>query len=225
MLKADSEEYKMLARWVGEMKPRDFYLTVELGVRGGYGSFVIMDVLKDKNNYHIGIDPYGDIDYKHFDHKEGFYSFWKDEKGEMLVNPDGSPRTPSYSNTMKQEFMSEFKYHDNFTLFQLEDTEYFNCFGQGVPIYHRGQKKVMNVYDFVFFDGPHTTEKVLEEAMFFATRSREGTRFVFDDHQHYQMSVIANALNYFWFHTVEMGETKILLEKGEKNNAVQKYRR
>jgi hypothetical protein len=154
MLKADSEEYKMLARWVGEMKPRDFYLTVELGVRGGYGSFVIMDVLKDKNNYHIGIDPYGDIDYKHFDHKEGFYSFWKDEKGEMLVNPDGSPRTPSYSNTMKQEFMSEFKYHQNFTLFQLEDTEYFNCFGQGVPIYHRGQKKVMNVYDFVFFDGP-----------------------------------------------------------------------
>jgi hypothetical protein len=94
-----------------------------------------------------------------------------------------------------------------------------------VPIYHRGQKKVMNVYDFVFFDGPHTTEKVLEEAMFFAIRSRDGTRFVFDDHQHYQMSTIAHALTYFGFHTVEMGETKILLEKGEKNNAVQTYKR
>ena len=42
---------------------------------------------------------------------------------------------------MKQTFLTAFNKHENFILYQLEDIEYFNAFGQGVPIYYKGQKK------------------------------------------------------------------------------------
>ena len=66
MIKGDSEEYKLLAKWVDQMKPKDFYLTLEIGVREGGGSMVITNILKARNKkyYHIGIDPYGDLEYK-----------------------------------------------------------------------------------------------------------------------------------------------------------------
>ena len=90
-----------------------------------------------------------------------------------------------------------------------------NLFGGGLPIYQNGQKKLVNVYDFVHFDGPHTTEKVLEEVMFFAPRSRVGTRFVFDDMKTYEMSKIAYILEHFGFKTSEMGDDKCMLERTE----------
>ena len=38
-----------------------------IGVREGYGTLIITDALKDKNYFHVGIDPYGDLLYKHID--------------------------------------------------------------------------------------------------------------------------------------------------------------
>ena len=58
-----------------------------------------------------------------------------------MVNEDGTPKVPTYPNSMKQT-LSEFKNHENFILYQLEDTEYFNLFGGGLPIYQNGQKKI-----------------------------------------------------------------------------------
>ena len=175
--------------------------------------------LKDKNYFHVGIDPYGDLLYKHIDkqidREKGTIAYWKDFEGNWMVNPDGTPKVPTYPNSMKQTFLSEFKNHENFILYQLEDTEYFNLFGGGLPIYQNGQKKLVNVYDFVHFDGPHTTEKVLEEVMFFAPRSRVGTRFVFDDIKTYEMSKIAYILEHFGFKTSEMGDDKCMLERTE----------
>ena len=49
MLRGDSEEYKLLAKWVNQMEPQDFYLTVEIGVREGAGSDVITNVLRETN--------------------------------------------------------------------------------------------------------------------------------------------------------------------------------
>lgn len=217
MITGDSKEYELLAKWVDNLKPQDFYLTVEIGVREGYGTFVITDMLKDKNYFHVGIDPYGDLDYKHMDKQgvvtDGNILIWKDADGKTLLNENGTPKAPSYPSSMKQNFLSDFKSHENFILYQLEDTEYFNAFGGGLPVYQKGKKKLINVYDFVLFDGPHTTEKVLEEAMFFAPRSRVGTRFVFDDIDTYEMSKIAYVLENFGFKTQEMGENKCMLEK------------
>jgi hypothetical protein len=48
-------------------------------------------------------------------------------------------------------------------------------------------------FAFVHFDGPHMTKDVITEAIWFANRSAPHTRFVFDDHGKYAMSVIANS--------------------------------
>jgi hypothetical protein len=219
MLKGDSEEYSLLAKWVDQLSPRDFYLTVEIGVREGYGSHVIMENLKNKNNFHIGIDPYGDITYKHLDSQPGIAHRWTDFDGNILYNPDGSFKSPTYPNSMKQTFLTAFNKHENFILYQLEDIEYFNAFGQGVPIYYKSQKKIMNNYDFVHFDGPHTTAAVLHEALFFANRSNPGTRFVFDDINTYDMDLIQQALTHYDFYLIEQGKNKLCLER---SNGLQK---
>ena len=212
MIKGDSAEYKLLAKWVNELPVTDFTVSLEIGVRQGYSTQVIMDNVIGPN-FHIGIDPYGDIKYKHVDPKEGYQPYWKDAKGQIMVDFDGSFKTPTYPNTMKQDFLGAFKKHENFILYQLEDIEYFNAFGGGVPLYYGGTKKIVNTYDFVFFDGPHTTDAVMNEAMFFANRSRVGTRFVFDDHDTYRMDLIAHALTFYGFKTIESGDTKIFLER------------
>tara|TARA_R100001510_G_C7632174_1_gene190847 strand:+ start:637 stop:1287 length:651 start_codon:yes stop_codon:yes gene_type:complete len=214
MINGDSLEYNLLAKWVDQLDvvSKDFITTVEIGVREGYGSHVICEVIKGPH-IHIGIDPWGDIQYKHLDGKEGYLEYWKDEQGNMMKNPDGSFRSPTYPNTMKETFNKEFQYHTKTVLFQLEDTEYMNAFGNGVPIYYNGKKKIVNNYDLVFFDGPHTTEAVMREATWFAARSRKGTRFIFDDIDTYRMDLIAHALTFDGFKTIETGECKICLEK------------
>jgi hypothetical protein len=203
-MRGDSVEYKLLESWVKGLRPQQFYLTVEVGVREGYGTLVITDALKDKNYFHVGIDPYGDLLYKHLDkqidRENGTIAYWTDFEGRPLINEDGTPKVPTYPNSMKQTFLSEFKNHENFILYQLEDTEYFNAFGAGLPIYQNGQKKLVNVYDFVHFDGP---------------RSRVGTRFVFDDQKTYDMSKVAYILENFGFRTKEMGDDKCMLERTE----------
>ena len=120
---------------------------------------------------------------------------------------------------MKQTFLTAFNKHENFILYQLEDIEYFNAFGQGVPIYYKGQKNIINNYDFVHFDGPHTTAAVLHEALFFANRSNPGTRFVFDDINTYDIEQIIKALNHYDFYLMEQGKNKLCLER---SNGLQK---
>jgi|TARA_R100000482_G_scaffold14570_1_gene4296 hypothetical protein len=216
MISGDSVEYDKLARWTDQLNvmSTDFILTAEIGVREGYGSHVICENIKAPH-VHIGIDPYGDIDYKHVDKKKGLVEYWVDEKGERMIASDGSFKRPTYPNTMKDNFLKSFRHHTKTVLFQLEDTEYMNAFGGGVPIYFNGKKKICNTYDLVFFDGPHTTDAVMREAMWFANRSRKGTRFIFDDIDTYEMSTIAFALTFNGFKTQEMGDTKCMLERTE----------
>ena len=51
--------------------------------------------------------------------------------------------------------------------------------------------------------------------MFFAPRSRIGTRFVFDDIKTYEMDKIAYILQHFGFRTSETGDNKCMLERTE----------
>ena len=61
MIKGDSSDYQYLARWTKELKKYDFCLTLEIGVREGYSSNIIMKMLQDRNHFHICVDPYGDL--------------------------------------------------------------------------------------------------------------------------------------------------------------------
>ena len=192
MIRGDSAEYELLEKWSKNFDCQG-YKTCEIGVREGLGSKIIMDNVV--NNYiHVGVDPYGDLVYQHCDDQpdrtwQGF------EKGVA----------PTYPDSMRDTMLHDFKPYRNqgkFTLCNMTDTKFMN------DTEHRH-----STFAFVHFDGPHMTKDVLTEAIWFANRSAPHTRFVFDDHDTYEMSTIARALTFFGFKTKEMGENKCLIER------------
>ena len=190
MIQGDSTEYEILEQACKTLG--DDLFTAEIGVRQGAGSKVILDSLKDKKHWHIGIDPYGNLDYEHYD-GSGSY-------------------TCDYTNSMKLQLIKDIDYQ-NFTLFPMGDDEFMKRFHDGVPIY-REKKELINNYDLVHFDGPHKTVDVLKEVMFFAQRSRAGTVFVFDDYPKFDMDLILKIIvNDYGFMLLKQGKNKIALKR------------
>ena len=190
MIQGDSTEYEILEQACKTLG--DDLFTAEIGVRQGAGSKVILDSLKDKKHWHIGIDPYGNLNYEHYD-GSGSY-------------------TCDYTNSMKLQLIKDIDY-ENFTLFSMGDDEFMKRFHDGVPIY-REKKELINNYDLVHFDGPHKTVDVLKEVMFFAQRSRAGTVFVFDDYPKFDMDLILKIIvNDYGFMLLKQGKNKIALKR------------
>ena len=199
MIQGDSTEYEILEEACKTLDSDNLF-TAEIGVRQGQGSKIILDTLKNKNHWQIGIDPYGDIDYLHFDNQEN--TVWNNK-----------PTPPTYSNSMKSELIKDLSGYDNFSLFQMEDDEFMNRFNDGVPIY-KNKKEIKTTYDLVFFDGPHTTLATIKEAIFFGERSKPGTVFVFDDYPKYNMNIILEIIvNNFGFMLLKQGKNKIALKR------------
>ena len=73
-IRGDSTEYELLKRWCETLpffeKPKSV-TTCEIGVREGLGSKLIMMGIQSRIGKipyeHIGIDPYNDIEYQHYD--------------------------------------------------------------------------------------------------------------------------------------------------------------
>ena len=187
MIQGDSTEYEILKEACKTLNSDDLF-TAEIGVRQGQGSKIILDELIFKKHWHIGIDPYGNLDYQHYDDSDSY--------------------TADYTNKMKQELIKDLDY-PNFTLYQLGDDEFMQRFNDGVPIY-RDKKEIRTKYDLVHFDGPHKTIDVLKEAIFFSQRSRPGTVFVFDDYPKFNMDLILKVIvNDYGFMLLEQGKNKI----------------
>jgi len=180
MIRGDSGEYDLLTKWANF--DCEGHYSCEIGVREGLGSKIIMDNIKN-NFIHIGVDPYGNLNYQHYDTSPSYTADYTDEMRDRLVE-DMKP------------------YQGRFHLANMTDTAFMQSF-----LY------ADKTFAFVHFDGPHMTKDVLTEAVWFANRSAPRTRFVFDDHKTYSMDTIAYALTAFNFRTVEMGEHKILLER------------
>jgi hypothetical protein len=198
MIQGDSTEYEILKEACKTLNTDDLF-TAEIGVRQGQGSKIILDELIFKKHWHIGIDPYGDIKYSHYDN---------DEK--IKWNGDSTP--PTYPNSMKQQLIKDLDY-PNFTLYQLGDDEFMKRFEDGVPIY-RDKKQIKTKYDLVHFDGPHKTYDVIKEAMFFGERSHKGTVFVFDDYPTFDMDAVLKIIvNEFGFMLLKQGKNKISLKR------------
>ena len=198
MIQGDSTEYEILKEACKTLDTDDLF-TAEIGVRQGQGSKIILDELIFKKHWHIGIDPYGDIKYSHYDN---------DEK----IKWNGDPTPPTYSNSMKKQLIKDLDY-PNFTLYQLGDDEFMKRFEDGVPIY-RDKKEIKNKYDLVHFDGPHKTVDVLKEAIFFGERSHAGTVFVFDDYPRFDMDTVLKIIvNEYGFMLLKQGKNKISLKR------------
>jgi hypothetical protein len=152
----------------------------------------VLGSLKDKNHWHIGIDPYGNLKYEHYDNS-----------GEY---------TCDYTNSMRLNLIKDMHY-ENFTLFPMGDDEFMRRFYDGVPIY-RDKKEIINKYDLVHFDGPHKTIDVMKEVIFFGERSHKGTVFVFDDYPKFNMDLILKVIvNEFGFMLLKQGKNKISLKR------------
>jgi hypothetical protein len=190
MIQGDSTEYEILEQACKTLG--DDLFTAEIGVRQGAGTKIILDTLKDKKHWHIGIDPYGNLNYQHYDNSESY--------------------TCDYTNSMKLQLIKDIDYQ-NFTLFPMGDDEFMKRFHDGVPIY-REKKELINNYDLVHFDGPHKTVDVLKEVMFFSQRSRAGTVFVFDDYPKFDMDLILKIIvNDYGFMLLKQGKNKIALKR------------
>lgn len=189
MIRGDSSDYDLLKKWCETLpffeEPKSV-TTLEIGVREGLGSQVIMMGLKsrigNKPYEHIGVDPYNNLKYQHYD--------------------DSPEYTCDYTEEMKTQMIKDFAQHKNFTFYHMTDIQYMNFFCNS--------KKV---YDLVHFDGPHMTKDVFREAVWFADRSRKGTRFIFDDYKKFGMEDIAKTLDYWNFKIIQSGENKICLQK------------
>jgi hypothetical protein len=198
MIDGDSIEYEILEEACKTLDKDDLF-TAEIGVRQGKGSKVILDSLIFKKHWHIGIDPYGNIKYRHFDNDKN--KTW-----------NGNPNPPSYPNSMKQQLIRDLDY-PNFTLYQLGDDEFMKRFSDGVPIYNE-KKEVKTNYDLVHFDGPHSTIDVIKEALFFGERSHAGTVFVFDDYPKFDMDAVLKIIvNEYGFMLLKQGTNKIALKR------------
>jgi len=191
MIGGDSKEYEILIEACKSLKS-DNVFTVEIGVRMGLGSKLILENLKHKKHWHLGIDPYGNIPYQHFDNKPT-----------IVCN---------YTNSMKVDLLRDLNF-ENFTLYQLGDDEFMKRFSDGVPIY-REKKEIISTYDLVHFDGPHKTKDVIKEAIFFGERSKVGSIFVFDDYPYYDIdAVLKIVVNEFSFDLLKQGKSKLSLIK------------
>lgn len=141
-------------------------LTCEIGLRRGGGSKFIIDALADtgQKKIHIAIDPYGNIEYADTDEHTTRFDYTNDMRDDCLANMYLYCRQKGIS----------------FIFFNLEDTEFFNRFADGVPVYNNA-KSIENSYSFVHFDGPHAVLPLLLEVAFFNERTPQGAVFVFDD--------------------------------------------
>lgn len=193
-LSTDSGEYEILENSVRKVKDINGF-SCEIGTRSGGSSYKIMEILREsgQNKVHISIDPFGNIDYKH----------WETETCKL-----------DYTNEMKRKMlMNIYKYcYDNkmeFLFFPLEDTEFFERYSDGVPIYNQN-KYIMNEYALVFLDGPHTSDIIKNEISFFKDKMPKGSCIVFDDIIQYDhMEKIDPYLQECGFTIFEKGEVKI----------------
>jgi hypothetical protein len=184
----DSQEYEVLVNAVANVGNTPGAV-VEIGTRRGGSAKMIIDTLVNNHNNHRSmfcIDPYGNIDLDITNINASIHYPGKYEvEGDPMAKDVKFATKFDYTNDMRNRIIPSLYYYAfnaglNFTFFCLEDHEFFERYGDGVPVYDE-KKTYVDQYAFVFFDGPHTNEAVIEEVSFFASRSPIGAVWVFDD--------------------------------------------
>lgn len=201
-LPGDSSEYDLIYKGVELSKDVDG-MCLEIGLRLGGGMKEIVDAIHDHSpkKVALSIDPFGHIPYEH---KEGEFvrlGYTEDMKCECLVN--------------LYQYVKDKQVH--FIFFDLEDTEFFKRYPEGVPVY-RYDKEIIGTYSFIHFDGPHAVEPLTNEINFFVQRINKGAVWCFDD--------IGNngAIHYYDHNKIEQYLFSLNFELIEKRSAKAIYR-
>lgn len=171
--KGDSLEYGIFEECLKIIKD-PVGATMEVGVRDGFGSKVIIDAWrklhKGKPLVHLGLDPYGNINYNGADNlKNVKYDYTNEMKQDML------------------QYMSAF--YPEFNLINLDDKEFFAKFVNGYPIY-REEKILIKEYDLIHLDGPHDTQSILDEIDYFRVRAAKNCCIVIDDQKAFDIQKV-----------------------------------
>ena len=218
VFETDSQEYNILQNGAAAVKDVPG-AAVEIGTRRGGSAKMIIDAIKDgiPNRPMFCIDPYGNIEIKitNINLTHHFQVPADQLVGDPLSKEIGyNAKLPGwYDNNMRNRIIPSLYYYAyqnniNFHFFCLEDTEFFNRYSDGVPIYQE-YKQICNEYAFVFFDGPHDNESMENEVKFFLARTVVGSVFVFDDVWMYSHDLIHNYLLSNGWEVIEQGSVKI----------------
>ena len=187
MIKGDSLEYHLITEQIQKLKLEDTVLTCEIGLRKGLGSKTIMDAVIAKGviNYrHIAIDPYGNLNYKHYDNRPAY--------------------TADYTDNMKVQTVSELSKYKEFAFFEFTDEYFFETMGEGYPFTIQGQTYLLGQYSVVHLDGPHTSQAVQKEVDFFMKRMAKNSLLIIDDYKTMNLKTVR------WFLEGKMGFVPIV---------------
>ena len=197
MIKGDSSEYHLITKHIGKLNIDRATLTCEIGLREGLGSKIIMDAVREHkpNLYkHVAIDPYNNLSYEHYDNE-----------GSVVAG---------YTEEMKQKTVSYlYQNYPEFDFYHMTDDYYFRTMGDGHQLGLFNNIMLFGLYKVVHFDGPHTTEAVLQELNFFIPRSETKALFIIDDYKDLRMGIVDMLLLTYNFKVVEEGENKIIYQK------------
>ena len=197
MIKGDSSEYHLITKHIGKLKVDRATLTCEIGLREGLGSKIIMDAVREHkpNLYkHIAIDPYNNLSYEHYDNE-----------GSVVAG---------YTEEMKQKTVSYlYQNYPEFDFYHMTDDYYFKTMGDGHQLGLFNNMMLFGLYKVVHFDGPHTTEAVIQELNFFIPRSETKALFIIDDFKDLRMGIVDMLLKTYNFNVAEEGDNKIIYQK------------
>jgi hypothetical protein len=175
---APSESYKSLIKYITELKDVEG-MSIEIGLRRGGGTLEIIEAFIENNDRrpHICVDPYGNIEY--YGH------------GQIMQY--------DYYNSMRNETISNlYKYAEdrnvNIIFFNLEDSEFYKRFNDGVPVYDNGRKNIISKYCLAHIDGQHDVKSVNISTDFFIKNMATKGIIVYDNTDYYEHDLIHTKL-------------------------------
>jgi hypothetical protein len=187
ILEGDSLDYDVLYRAAQSVRTLRG-LVCEIGTRKGGSLQYIFKALEQTGKTIVSIDPYGNIDYAATEEFFGKLDYTNDMKHEALSNIYAIAKDSGI----------------NYIFINLEDTEFFKRYRDGVPVYDIS-KTIVNDYALVFFDGPHDVKSIMKELEFFIPRTIQRGVYVFDDIQSYPHDTVENYLFSKGFDIIETG--------------------
>lgn len=161
----DSGEYELLTEAVSLAKDVDG-MCLEIGLRFGRGMATIVEAVAQHSPQKvcISLDPYGSLLYHG---REGH-----------ICRLDYDEQMRNACLSQMYVFVNEKQVHWKFI--ELSDADFYVQNKNGVIVYDL-EKKILNTYSLIHFDGPHNIKDLKDEFNFFYPRMTIGAIGVWDD--------------------------------------------